>query len=324
MTPTHKFNQPCDVSGNYIYDSSSYALPNNFTASWASDTLVIQNVATLSFNVSLGFTISIGDYIYIQNPNNSYDFGYFYVTNVTNLGTYIKYSVTCNNYGSINSFVEKQGYSICIITGYQETTYSECLTSILIEVAYLASFAERALAGSTEFGPAGCSGGHGCNNAKFELLANGVPVGIFNLNNVGGGQDDQNYPPWVPSNYDGYSRYNSLTISPLEAQAIANANPGSSIITFGFIGAPGYPNPHSGEAFVKISQNGLVIYQGCPDLADTFIVDLCSASLQTTLTPTPTYTNTPTNTITQTLTNTKTPTNTVSPPFKLLFDLYKP
>jgi hypothetical protein len=317
VTPTNNFINPCDPTGNYIYDSTKYA--SSKSATWAANTTIIQNVTQLYFNSQLTSFVNLptGTYLYVENPNNMYDYGYFLITSSTNNGLWWTYGVTVVEYGccSFNNS-GTQGYSFCVIEGYTPTLQTECLTSLQIIVAFVGASQEANLVGAP------CYGGHVCNNAVFDVLINGINVGTFSMNNAGGPTDLQNYPPWYngnPNSYNGRSRYSEITIGPLEAQQIVAASPGQTMLNIFYTGNAAYPNPHNGVTWIRIFQNGVQIYEICPEQDTTFTIDPCETTIPPTPTQTQTRTQTPTLTRTQTPTLTRTPTYTPSSPYKIFF-----
>ncbi len=125
----------------------------------------------------------------------------------------------------------------------------QCLSSMEIIVQY-----------NQSLGP--CPGGHTCNNAKFNLMANGtVNLGLVNLNNLGTSlQPGQNRPNNETS---GPNRINSFLITPAQAQSIADTDPnGDGFISFSLVCAEAVC--HTGVAWTTIKLGGNVIYNGCP------------------------------------------------------------
>ena len=145
-----------------------------------------------------------------------------------------------------------------------------------------------------------CSGGHGCNRAVFDILANSVVLGQVNLNNAGGIHDDVNRPPTYP-NYPGASsgdRYNALSITSSQAQSIASNSP-NGLIDFSFDCACIWSGAnqncvgsscHTDVSWVRIIKDmGLSteeeLYNGCPN--GNFIQDFDPCPPQPTPTETP-------------------------------------
>lgn len=123
-----------------------------------------------------------------------------------------------------------------------------CLSSMEVIVQY-----------NERLGP--CPGGHTCNSAKFNLMANGVNIGLVNLNNVSetleAGQARPN------GETSGRNRINSFFITPQQAQTIVAANiPNDGFISFSLVCATG--SCHSGVAWTTLKLDGAVIYNGCP------------------------------------------------------------
>lgn len=123
-----------------------------------------------------------------------------------------------------------------------------CLSSMEVIVQY-----------NERLGP--CPGGHTCNSAKFNLMANGVNIGLVSLNNVSetleAGQARPN------GETSGRNRINSFFITPQQAQTIVAANiPNDGFISFSLVCAAG--SCHSGVAWTTLKLDGAVIYNGCP------------------------------------------------------------
>ena len=130
-----------------------------------------------------------------------------------------------------------------------------------------------------------CHGGHTCNRARFDIIANGINIGQVSMNNNGGFTDLLNYPPDSTlvggSGYPGQSnrdRYSQLSIDSTQAQAIAAAS-SSGLIDFSFNCACIFSGPnqnctggsscHSDVSWVRVVKDlGFgteeVMYNDCP------------------------------------------------------------
>lgn len=136
------------------------------------------------------------------------------------------------------------------------------LSGLQIEVMY---FAYRTAIPSTDpfVGDSGNSRpgeGHTCNNARFEVFANGISQGIANMNNANGAafpnQDDHNTPPLPYQSPFGADRYYKKIITGSEAQAIAGVA-GNVTITMDYVGSG---VAHSEAVWVRIKRdNGTVL-----------------------------------------------------------------
>ena len=115
----------------------------------------------------------------------------------------------------------------------------------------------------------GCATGHTCNIAKFYLKGNGVTIGIANLNNNGGPEDQLNYPPGVTS---GPTRYNIFNLTTQQAQDIAAASTDGNI-TFSLDCF--YTSCHTSASHMVIRRNGVEIYNNCPN-GNTFTINPCT------------------------------------------------
>ena len=173
-------------------------------------------------------------------------------------------------------------------------TTQTVLESCINDLTFVVEYNNSGLNGSP------CSGGHGCNRAVFDILANSVVLGQVNLNNGGGIHDDVNRPPTYP-NYPGASsgdRYNALSITSQQAQSIA-ANSPNGLIDFSFDCACIWSGAnqncvgsscHTDVSWVRIIKDmGLSteeeLYNGCPN--GNFIEDFDPCPPQPTPQPTP-------------------------------------
>lgn len=210
--------------------------------------------ATVVFTVSgnsnlsgLEYSWNFGDGKSEQIKNPSVTNGVVKQTHVYNLtagkeDTFTPVLTVSNNNGCSKQFI----LSPLKLTG-QSTV--QCLSSMEIIVQY-----------NQSLGP--CPGGHTCNSAKFNLMANGrINLGLVNLNNAGSAlQPGQNRPNNETS---GPNRINSFLISPDQAQSIADTDPnGDGFITFSLVCADA--SCHTGVAWTTIKLGGSVIYNGCP------------------------------------------------------------
>ncbi|WP_326984360.1 PKD domain-containing protein [Chryseobacterium sp. MYb264] len=210
--------------------------------------------ATVVFTVSgnsnlsgLEYSWNFGDGKSEQINNPSVTNGVVKQTHVYNLtagkeDTFTPVLTVSNNNGCSKQFI----LSPLKLTG-QSTV--QCLSSMEIIVQY-----------NQSLGP--CPGGHTCNSAKFNLMANGkINLGLVNLNNAGSTlQPGQNRPNNETS---GPNRINSFLISAAQAQSIADTDPnGDGFISFSLVCADA--SCHTGVAWTTIKLGGNVIYNGCP------------------------------------------------------------
>ena len=171
-------------------------------------------------------------------------------------------------------------------------TTQTVLESCINDLTFVVEYNNSGLNGSP------CSGGHGCNRAVFDILANSVVLGQVNLNNGGGIHDDVNRPPTYP-NYPGASsgdRYNALSITSQQAQSIASNSP-NGLIDFSFDCACIWSGAnqncvgsscHTDVSWVRIIKDmGLSteeeLYNGCPN--GNFIEDFDPCPPQPSPTP---------------------------------------
>ncbi|GAA5084422.1 hypothetical protein GCM10023210_04220 [Chryseobacterium ginsengisoli] len=125
----------------------------------------------------------------------------------------------------------------------------QCLSSLEITVQY-----------NETLGP--CPGGHRCDSAKFNLMANGVhKIGEVNLNNTSDSLQTGQLRP--NGELKGPNRINTIHISPTNAQNIAASDPnGTGFISFSLVCADA--SCHDGVAWTTLKLGGVVIYDGCP------------------------------------------------------------
>lgn len=126
----------------------------------------------------------------------------------------------------------------------------QCLSSLEIIVQY-----------NEALGP--CPGGHRCNNATFNLMANGLhKIGDVNLNNSSDTLEPGQFRP--NNETTGPNRINAFQISQTDAQAIAATDPnGTGFISFSLVCSDA--NCHGGVAWTTLKLGGVVIYDGCPN-----------------------------------------------------------
>jgi hypothetical protein len=138
-------------------------------------------------------------------------------------------------------------YNLDALTLVGQSTV-ECLSSMDVVIQY-----------NTTKGP--CPGGHTCNAARFNLLANGIPLGLVNLNNASQSLETGQARP--DGETSGPNRISTISITPAQAQQIASANqPNDGFISFSLVCADN--TCHTGVAWTTLKLNGLVIYSGCP------------------------------------------------------------
>jgi len=111
----------------------------------------------------------------------------------------------------------------------------KCLVNLEIEVKY-----EKE--SNTAFP---CRGGHTCNNARFEIKLNGIPIGTADLNNAN----------------DGGSRTSGvIKIDDAKAKQIADINKKEIIFSLKCLSGT---NCHSGTPEIIIKKNGETLYHSC-------------------------------------------------------------
>lgn len=140
------------------------------------------------------------------------------------------------------------------------------LTGLTIEVMYFANntnvvtdpFYDATVGGRR------CTGGHTCNAAKFNLIANNIVQGVANMNNNGGSDpvnsDDHNTPPGGYASPSAEDRYFRKDISGTDAAAIAGPD-GTVFIELDYIGTAQYlplgvRNPHDSAVWLRITRLG--------------------------------------------------------------------
>jgi hypothetical protein len=210
--------------------------------------------ATVVFTVSGNSNLSGFDYSWNFGDGKTEEVNNPTVTNGLIKQTHV-YSLTAGKEDTFNPVLTVSNINGCskqfILTPLKLTGQStvQCLSSMEIIVQY-----------NQSLGP--CPGGHTCNSAKFNLMANGiVNLGLVNLNNAGSVlQPGQNRPNNETS---GPNRINSFLISPAQAQSIADTDPnGDGFISFSLVCAEAVC--HTGVAWTTIKLGGNVIYNGCP------------------------------------------------------------
>jgi hypothetical protein len=117
-------------------------------------------------------------------------------------------------------------------------------------------------------------GSHTCNRADFYLQGNTTTVGNFTLNNGGGSTDLLNYPPGTTS---GYSRYNSLVVTPEQALEMATTSV-DGFIDFKITPQLSNTSPHTGVTWIIFKLNGNIILQTCRDTS-VFRVNPCTGAV---------------------------------------------
>jgi hypothetical protein len=210
--------------------------------------------ATVVFTVSGNSNLSGFDYSWNFGDGKTEEVNNPTVTNGLIKQTHV-YNLTAGKEDTFNPILTVTNSNGCskqfILTPLKLTGQStvQCLSSMEIIVQY-----------NQSLGP--CPGGHTCNSAKFNLMANGiVNLGLVNLNNAGSVlQPGQNRPNNETS---GPNRINSFLISPAQAQSIADTDPnGDGFISFSLVCAEA--TCHTGVAWTTIKLGGNVIYNGCP------------------------------------------------------------
>lgn len=117
-------------------------------------------------------------------------------------------------------------------------------------------------------------GTHTCNRADFYLQGNTTTIGNFTLNNAGGIQDLLNYPPGITA---GASRYNSLVVTPEQAQEMASTSL-DGFIDFKITPQLTNTNAHTGVTWIIFKLNGVIILQTCRDTTG-FRVNPCTGEV---------------------------------------------
>jgi hypothetical protein len=116
-----------------------------------------------------------------------------------------------------------------------------CLEGLTIDVIY----------NRNEDGDWPCRGGHVCDDAKFNVLLNGVAIGVANLNNAN----------------DGGSRMSSFTITPEQAVQIIDATSDSSdgniLISFKCANSTGRCHSSTPEIRISRGKSKTTIYHAC-------------------------------------------------------------
>lgn len=148
----------------------------------------------------------------------------------------------------------------CVLTGTAIEQTEPVTTTTVSQVACLADTTIIVqYSNDSENGTNPCPGqGHTCDNATFNLNANGLLVGVAYLSNTQGTNDILNYPPGVTSGYSRYNEFNLTTQQALDIVAAGN----NSYIEFSLTCA--LTSCHTGVAWVTILVNNVQIYNGCP------------------------------------------------------------
>lgn len=126
-----------------------------------------------------------------------------------------------------------------------------------------------------------CGHTHFCNAAAWMMKANGVDIGVVNLNNARYGQASQAYYTEYPykdtgslpgkQSSDPHGRRSDLSISSDQARSIAAASPDGTIELSLSCLVPanrdlgyGVGRCHTDTNWVTITRNGQTLYDGCP------------------------------------------------------------
>ena len=204
-----------------------------------------------------------------------------------------------------------------ICTGLAALPTIYCLIGLKIEFLYIASIGDLSRLPFGYIHPCPTSiGVHNCNRSLHEVFMAGHYIGDALMNNDDGVcgsitefgtpicKDYKNTPAPLMTNgvWGGteHSRYNSIVLSVEEAMEIAQANGGSSTISFVLdhavtkygVSCDGSQSPHDHKIWVRISTaNGTVIYNQCHQ-DGAFTLDVCAPPPSTTTTSTSTTTTT--------------------------------
>jgi len=191
---------------------------------------------------------------------------------IDDVGTCWEYQYSSNSYPSLppSSIINYTGNYFSNSTVFDDCSSCSPLSTCIESLTFVVEYNNNPQNGSP------CPGGHQCNRAVFNILANNQNIGQVNLNNAGGSYDNVNRPPNYP-NYPGahpLDRYDSITITSQQAQNIANNSP-NGLINFSFncgcvIGNNCSSNTcHTGVGWVRIvkdigQSNEQVLFSGCP------------------------------------------------------------
>lgn len=156
----------------------------------------------------------------------------------------------------------------CGLNFERENTDS-CIETMKIVVAYRAN---NQTAPGGEIPP--CAGGHTCNQAVFNVIGNGVQLGVANLNNAGGVLDLQNrFPEYSPGGgylgQDDFDRYFEINLdTPTIESLLAQSVTGKLNLEFDCACITGVncdsDTCHEGVGWVRVYRNGEKLYDGCP------------------------------------------------------------
>jgi hypothetical protein len=169
--------------------------------------------------------------------------------------------------------------------GASTVIYANCsdcspnIVTCISSLTFIVEYNKSVLNGSPCAGDSSALFSHGCDQAVFDIRANGVFVGQVNLNN-GGTIYDTNPNLRRPPNYPSYpganikDRYGSIALTSAQAQLIAAAST-DGLIDFSFdcacVGGVNCTasNCHNGIGWVRIVKNlGLptqqILYSACP------------------------------------------------------------
>jgi hypothetical protein len=152
-----------------------------------------------------------------------------------------------------------------------------CLDGLLFEGIYLEDFTDVDLLPDGYIHPCPTQiKQHSCNRALFEVRANGITIGEFNLNNNNGaktgatssagtyiGGDYDNTPEPLTGTWTGssLSRYSSFVITQEKINEIV-ASATTNTISLTLVGLA--TSPHDNINWVRISSMTDVLYNGCP------------------------------------------------------------
>jgi hypothetical protein len=191
---------------------------------------------------------------------------------IDDVGTCWEYQYSSNSYPSLppSSIINYIGNYFSNSTVFDDCSSCSPLSTCIESLTFVVEYNNNPQNGSP------CPGGHVCNRAVFNILANNQNIGQVNLNNAGGSYDNVNRPPNYP-NYPGADprdRYDTITITSQQAQNIANNSP-NGLINFSFncgcvIGNNCSSNTcHTGVGWVRIikdigQSNEQVLFSGCP------------------------------------------------------------
>ena len=153
---------------------------------------------------------------------------------------------------------------------FERESSEACVENLKIIVAYRTN--NQTILGG-EIPP--CAGGHNCNHAVFNIVGNGVQLGVANLNNSGGTYDLQGRFPDYLSGGVGYlgqaetDRYSEVNLDTATIEALltqSSSNTLSLEFDCGCIAGDNCDTVdcHQGVGWVRVYKNGVEIYNGCP------------------------------------------------------------